>query len=386
MKKIQLIFFLLCIGINVMAQWNTSSNNIYNTNSSNVGITIASTNTGSSNIFFADTDSPAQGQIKYQHSGDYMRFYTANLGRVGIANSGNVGMGTTPLFKKLDVGSNSNTTGQYLLNGTLSNVAYLDQANIFSEDQTVHGAIRSVESSGRISIQRTDDAGFTSIKTINSNGQTMWEFGTGFVTQNGFEIKNQINNIVALRLNETTGDATLGGSVVIPNGDWFRTKDTNSVNRALLGMESGTNNVKIQTGGLSSSIFFQTGTSVKAVLDQNGNLGIGTTTPDQKLTVKGKIHAEEVIIDLNVPAPDYVFEPDYQLRDLDELQQFIETNKHLPEVPSAATMEEEGISVSEMNMLLLKKVEELTLYILEQKEQISSQNSRIDKLEKLLNQ
>ena len=131
-----------------------------------------------------------------------------------------------------------------------------------------------------------------------------------------------------------------------------------------------------------------------------GNVGIGTTTPDKKLTVNGTIHAKEVLVDLNVPGPDYVFEPDYQLRDLDELQQYIETNKHLPEIPSAATMEEEGISVSEMNMLLLKKVEELTLYILEQESKIESQtklieaqnqqfqqqNSRLDKLEKLINQ
>lgn len=130
----------------------------------------------------------------------------------------------------------------------------------------------------------------------------------------------------------------------------------------------------IEWGGDTSDKSFPDDFTHIMTLKYNGNVGIGTTTPDKKLTVNGTIHAKEVLVDLNVPGPDYVFEPDYQLRDLDELQQFIETNKHLPEVPSAATMEEEGISVSEMNMLLLKKVEELTLYILQQEK-------RIEKLE-----
>jgi hypothetical protein len=102
-----------------------------------------------------------------------------------------------------------------------------------------------------------------------------------------------------------------------------------------------------------------------------GNVGIGTTAPDEKLTVKGKIHAEEVRVDLNVPGPDYVFKENYQLKSLSEIQAFIKENKHLPEIPSAKEMEEKGINLSEMNMLLLKKVEELTLYILKQEERIN---------------
>ncbi len=113
----------------------------------------------------------------------------------------------------------------------------------------------------------------------------------------------------------------------------------------------------------------------------NGNVGIGTgsATPDEKLTVNGKIHAEEVIVDLNVPGPDYVFEKDYNLRNLNDLQAFVETNKHLPEVPSAKTMETEGVSLSEMNMLLLKKVEELTLYLLQQEQRIKELEAKVNK-------
>ena len=85
---------------------------------------------------------------------------------------------------------------------------------------------------------------------------------------------------------------------------------------------------------------------------------------------KGKIHSEEVRVDLAVPAPDYVFEKGYDLKDLDELETYIESNKHLPEIPSATDFENKGILVGDMNMLLLKKIEELTLYIISQHKEI----------------
>ena len=103
-----------------------------------------------------------------------------------------------------------------------------------------------------------------------------------------------------------------------------------------------------------------------------GNLGIGTTTPDQKLTVKGKIHAEEVIVDLNVPVADYVFKPDYKLMPLPEIEQFVKTNSHLPEIPSANEISRKGLSVGEMQNKLLQKVEELTLYAIQQNKKIET--------------
>jgi hypothetical protein len=105
-------------------------------------------------------------------------------------------------------------------------------------------------------------------------------------------------------------------------------------------------------------------------INHNGNVGIGTTNPDAKLAVKGTIHAEEVKVDLNVQGPDYVFEPTYNLKPLSEIETYIKANKHLPEVPSAKEMEANGINLSEMNMLLLKKVEELTLLLIQQEKRI----------------
>jgi len=121
----------------------------------------------------------------------------------------------------------------------------------------------------------------------------------------------------------------------------------------------------------------------------NGKLGIGTTNPDYPLTVNGSIHAKEVRVDLSVPGPDYVFANDYKLLSLEEIKNYIDENKHLPEVPSAKEMEKDGVQLGEMNMLLLKKIEELTLYVIEQNkkmDEIKRDNEKeIQELKKLIN-
>jgi hypothetical protein len=115
-------------------------------------------------------------------------------------------------------------------------------------------------------------------------------------------------------------------------------------------------------------------------IDADGEVGIGTTNPDQKLTVKGTIHTEEVKVDLTVPWPDYVFEKEYDLLSLSDLERFIDQYKHLPEVPSAKTVAAEGLNLKEMNLLLLKKVEELTLHLIDQNKKIGDQQKQIDTL------
>ena len=103
-----------------------------------------------------------------------------------------------------------------------------------------------------------------------------------------------------------------------------------------------------------------------------GNVGIGTSTPTSKLTVAGTIHSQKVKVTINAGA-DFVFEDDYDLKKLDDLQKFIQQHKHLPDFPSAKEMESKGIELGEMNIKLLQKIEELTLYILEQ-------NKKVEKL------
>ncbi|MEC7262607.1 MAG: hypothetical protein VXW38_02635, partial [Bacteroidota bacterium] len=86
----------------------------------------------------------------------------------------------------------------------------------------------------------------------------------------------------------------------------------------------------------------------------DGKIGIGTASPDAKLAVKGNIHAEEVKVDLSVPGPDYVFKEGYGLKSLEEVHGYIKEHGHLPNIPSAQKMEEDGIQLGEMNMKLLE--------------------------------
>ena len=116
-----------------------------------------------------------------------------------------------------------------------------------------------------------------------------------------------------------------------------------------------------------------------------GNVGIGTINPDEKLTVKGKIHTQEVRVDLLGPlVPDYVFSNDYKLKSLEEVEDYIKQNSHLPEIPSAKEIEKNGLMLAEMNMSLLKKIEELTLYSIEQNKKIEAQSKEIETLKDLV--
>jgi hypothetical protein len=118
----------------------------------------------------------------------------------------------------------------------------------------------------------------------------------------------------------------------------------------------------------------------RMTISMNGNVGIGNANPDQKLTVNGKIKCEEVDVVVDVPA-DYVFENDYSLMPLTEVARYIRENKHLPNVPNAQTLKENGWPVGEMNNKLLEKVEELTLYLIELKKENDALKDRLNKLE-----
>jgi hypothetical protein len=101
-----------------------------------------------------------------------------------------------------------------------------------------------------------------------------------------------------------------------------------------------------------------------------GKIGIGVDAPKNALDVKGTIRATEVKVVSDSEWADFVFKPDYQLKPLAEVEQFITTNGHLPEVPTAKEVEQNGVNLGEMNVKLLQKVEELTLYLIEQKKEI----------------
>lgn len=121
----------------------------------------------------------------------------------------------------------------------------------------------------------------------------------------------------------------------------------------------------------------------KNLVETNGKIGIGTNKPDALLTVKGQIHTQEVLVDLEgAVAPDYVFQtyfdgssllkPAYRFRSLSETEAFIAANHHLPGIPSAETLSKEGLELKKMNLLLLEKLEELTLHTISQQHAIEA--------------
>ncbi len=111
----------------------------------------------------------------------------------------------------------------------------------------------------------------------------------------------------------------------------------------------------------------------------SGNVGIGTTTPAERLSVNGNIRSKEVKVEAS-NWPDYVFDQDYQLPTLAEIEQQIKLNGHLPDMPSAKEVELNGIALGEMNKLLLKKVEELTLHLISQHKTMEILNSENERL------
>jgi len=126
----------------------------------------------------------------------------------------------------------------------------------------------------------------------------------------------------------------------------------------------------------------QSGTiKVKSMfIDKVGNIGIGITTPKNKLSVNGSIWAKEIKVQLN-DAADWVFEKDYKLRPLEEVNAYIQKHKHLPEIPSAEEFRENDLNVSEMTNKLLQKIEELTLYTIEQEKKLKNQELKLDQME-----
>jgi hypothetical protein len=117
------------------------------------------------------------------------------------------------------------------------------------------------------------------------------------------------------------------------------------------------------------------------LIKSDGNVGIGTTNPGPyKLAVEGVIGARRMKI-TQVPGwADFVFHEDYQLPSLGYVENFIQENKHLPGIPSEEQVKEEGIDVSEMNKMLLQKIEELTLYIIDIKKTNDTLKAEVEQL------
>ena len=184
----------------------------------------------------------------------------------------------------------------------------------------------------------------------------------------------------------------VSGNVILSGSGYYRAGSNNwfgSAN-ALINGTAATTDLGLRTDG--NTIFMKSGGYESARFDANGNLAIGT--PDAqgyKLAVNGTAIATEMFVKLHGDWPDFVFKPTYKLPKLSEVKTYIDANQHLPDMPSEAEITDKGINLGEMNKVLVKKVEELTLYLIEQDkeknqlaEKLQSQQRQIDKLTSLL--
>jgi hypothetical protein len=316
----------------------------------------------------------------------------------------NVGIGTNNPSAKLHVSGHS-----YLSGGLrIKSISDYDEADIAVKNKWffTSGTSNVIGHNWRTNPTDSSDMirayyGAASAMFFNGNGDI------SFRTIGAEPITSQINSWqeVIMKNNGYLGIGTSAPKTKFQIGNIWTFHD--GVNDKIIGRNcyyNGENNVRIQSG-VASRIFFSSNGDIvfqtaaqkgantmidgdwKSIyIKNNGSLGINTddVPASYKLAINGKMICEEVTVILRANWPDYVFDNNYNLKPLEEVAEFIQEHKHLPEIPSAAQVEENGVGLAEMNALLLKKVEELTLYIIEQNKQISEQNQRIDALEDTL--
>ncbi len=173
------------------------------------------------------------------------------------------------------------------------------------------------------------------------------------------------------------------GKVIIPSNNILRFGDPYSTTEGSYSISSAKSS-KNTYCDINGNLYFR---KVKGLTNGGATLGIqsdGTVTigvwekydntvantQGNKLMVNGGILCEKVKVILDVPNSDHVFEKKYPLMPLNEVKSYIELNKHLPEIPSAQEFKDNGYSIGEMDDLLLRKVEELTLYVIQLKEEL----------------
>lgn len=221
-----------------------------------------------------------------------------------------------------------------------------------------------------------------------SNAYIAATYGIDFftATQHRFRINN--NGNVGIKTNDPKYSLQIGNGTTTES--LTLAGPPSSSNSSFLNFQKGTTSefVRIQFNAASDLLKIASDQGDIISFDRvNGNVGIGSITHNNPnnylLAVNGKIGAKEIIVENTSSTwPDYVFEKDYPLISLEEVEHFVQSNKHLPEVPSAIEVKEAGINIGDMNAVLLKKIEELTLYLIEQNKKINLLQEEITELKK----
>jgi hypothetical protein len=307
-------------------------------------------------------------------------FFVIGLGNILYAqntfpSSGNVGIGTTSPRGALDVangdiwlsatpdgGSNQTTylSGHiFLAPYSNTNISYL-QARRGNTTGTSELRLRTMTNGSLIETMHLSGNGNVGIGTITP-GEKLELTGSIYM--------NAENNglIIDEGGNKRVGFMKYAGR----EGGIWRTQN--------IAFEIGRTNTTTLPG--SPTVF-----TTDLFVAGSGNVGIGTKNVNDanyKLFVETGIRTRKVKVDVSTWA-DYVFSPSYKLPSLKEVEAFIKKNNHLPDVPSEAEVKKEGLDLGENQAVLLKKIEELTLYIIDQNKKLEDQNKRIGNLERQL--
>jgi len=166
----------------------------------------------------------------------------------------------------------------------------------------------------------------------------------------------------------TVGVAAAGTDATLAGGGILRLGPLAEANLVLDG-----NEITARNNAAAAPLFLNPG---------GGQVAIATTHPatGYELSVRGQVICEELVVQQFGDWPDYVFASDYQLMPLDELEASIQENRHLPGVPKAATVEATGLSVGQMQKQMMEKIEELTLYVIEQHKRLGHQEAELNSL------
>jgi hypothetical protein len=156
-----------------------------------------------------------------------------------------------------------------------------------------------------------------------------------------------------------------------------------AANQGQLVFQNVSNGV-IGTNGISN-IFIAPDNVISASFLWNGNVGIGTTNPGtNKLAVEGTLAARKVVVLTTNPFPDYVFGRGYRLPSLDSVGRYIQAHHHLSDIPSADSVAGSGLDLGGNQVALLKKIEELTLYMIEQNKNLRAQSRQMEEQGQML--
>ncbi|RKN09891.1 hypothetical protein D7036_03720 [Aquimarina sp. BL5] len=294
-----------------------------------------------------------------------------------IMTNGNIGIGTTSPQSKLEIKQSGTIGGTWNPSGSFLTISDSGSSKMIMDSNEIYGngTLHIGSKTGDIIKFRTISENSTSDKVvIKADGKV--GIGTNS-PQAGLHIANNTGLFI--------DDSASGFPGRISMTDGFTNASTKD---DMLFESDGAFIFKLDRNGNGISnlpgfgVYNKNNEAIFFAKD-NGNVGIGTSTPDAKLAVNGNIHTKEVKVDL-IGWADYVFKEGYNLPTLEQVEDHIATKGHLINIPSAAEVAENGIQLGAMNAKLLEKIEELTLYTIAQEKKLQKQEERLKKLETLL--